>query len=77
MKFDDISTNNSKQKRFNNIEHRPIPSILMLDKGSDNDKISFIFYIEDFSSQVFDMRVQKICKFLFKVLHGDGNEKKK
>ena len=49
----------------------------MLDKGSDNDKISFLFFVEDFTSHVFDMRVQKICKFLFKVLHGDGNVEKK
>ena len=77
MNFFDISTNTNKQKRFNNIKHGPIPSILMLDKGSDNDNISFLFFVEDFTSHVFDMRVQKICKFLFKVLHGDGNEKKK
>ena len=48
----------------------------MLDKGSDNNKILFLFYVEDFTSHVFDMRVQKICKFLFKVLHRDGNVKK-
>ena len=45
----------------------------MLDKGSDNNKVSFLFYVEDFTSHVFAMRVQKICKFY---LNRDGNVKK-